>query len=240
MSRLLGAVFVTSLPATTMRPWSGRSKPATSRSAVVLPQPDGPRSDRNSPSPSEMSIPFSALTVPKSRWRFWSSRYPISAPSARSSEDTPRAAALASHEQEREHGEPREAEAHQRQRRRGVGLRLVDVLQEDRERVERREVRDRELAEHDRERQEGRADRRRPDVREDDLEQRRRPARSEALRRLRQRVDVDRPESGVEREERVGEREDHVGGGQEPPRLRVEPVRRSLVDLQQPDDHDDR
>ena len=31
---------------------SGRSNPATSRSAVVLPQPDGPSSERNSPSPS--------------------------------------------------------------------------------------------------------------------------------------------------------------------------------------------
>ena len=53
MSRLLGATFVTSLPSTTMRPWFGRSKPATRRSAVVLPQPDGPSSDRNSPSPSD-------------------------------------------------------------------------------------------------------------------------------------------------------------------------------------------
>ena len=74
MSRLLGGMPVMSLPSTTIRPSSGRSKPATRRSAVVLPQPEGPSSERNSPSPSEMSIPFSALTVPKSRWRFCSWR----------------------------------------------------------------------------------------------------------------------------------------------------------------------
>ena len=36
------ATPVMSLPSTRMRPWFGRSKPATRRSAVVLPQPDGP------------------------------------------------------------------------------------------------------------------------------------------------------------------------------------------------------
>ena len=49
MSRLLGGTFVRSLPSTTIAPPSGRSKPATRRSAVVLPQPDGPSSERNSP-----------------------------------------------------------------------------------------------------------------------------------------------------------------------------------------------
>ena len=49
--------------------------------------------------------------------------------------------------------------------------------------------------------------------------ERRPPARAEALRRLRQRVHVDRAEAGVEREEDVGEGEDHVGGDEEPVRL---------------------
>ncbi len=55
MSRLLGATRVMSLPSTTIEPELGRSKPATSRSAVVLPQPDGPSSERNSPC-SELDV----------------------------------------------------------------------------------------------------------------------------------------------------------------------------------------
>ena len=67
MSRLLGGLFVMSLPSTTICPESGWSKPATSRSAVVLPQPLGPSSETNSPVSSERSIPWSAVTGPKER-----------------------------------------------------------------------------------------------------------------------------------------------------------------------------
>ena len=35
---------------TAMTPWSGRSNPATQRSVVVLPQPDGPNRVKNVPS----------------------------------------------------------------------------------------------------------------------------------------------------------------------------------------------
>src|SRR5690349_14261234 len=38
-----------SLPATTILPAEGSSKPATMRSTVVLPQPEGPRNETNSP-----------------------------------------------------------------------------------------------------------------------------------------------------------------------------------------------
>ena len=42
-------------------PW-GRSRPATQRSVVVLPQPDGPRRVKNSPCLSEKLISSTALT----------------------------------------------------------------------------------------------------------------------------------------------------------------------------------
>ena len=40
---------MTSVPASSMRPASGSSKPAMRRSVVVLPEPDGPSSVKNSP-----------------------------------------------------------------------------------------------------------------------------------------------------------------------------------------------
>ena len=49
MLRWLGFSRVTSLPPMTMLPAVGSSKPATMRSTVVLPQPDGPRKETNSP-----------------------------------------------------------------------------------------------------------------------------------------------------------------------------------------------
>ena len=47
--RWLGFSLVTSLLPMTMLPAVGSSKPATMRSTVVLPQPDGPRKETNSP-----------------------------------------------------------------------------------------------------------------------------------------------------------------------------------------------
>src|SRR5690606_25331318 len=41
-----------------------RSKPATSRSVVVLPHPDGPRSEKNSPSSMRRSTLSTAATSP--------------------------------------------------------------------------------------------------------------------------------------------------------------------------------
>jgi hypothetical protein len=42
------------------------------RSAVVLPQPDGPSSATSSPGAISMDSPSSARVVPKARARFWS------------------------------------------------------------------------------------------------------------------------------------------------------------------------
>ncbi len=55
--RFHGGSRVTSLPPNFTWPAVGSMKPATMRRVVVLPQPDGPSSTRNSPSlmPSETS-----------------------------------------------------------------------------------------------------------------------------------------------------------------------------------------
>ncbi len=50
MSRPFGGTLVTSLPPMWMAPSSTSSRPASMRSAVDLPEPDGPTSTRNSPS----------------------------------------------------------------------------------------------------------------------------------------------------------------------------------------------
>ncbi len=47
--RLLAGTLLTSLPSSTMLPPVGSTKPAIICSVVVLPQPDGPSSDMNSP-----------------------------------------------------------------------------------------------------------------------------------------------------------------------------------------------
>src|SRR5689334_23179962 len=49
MSRACTGTCVMSSPPTRMRPASGSSKPAIMRNVVVLPQPDGPSSAKNSP-----------------------------------------------------------------------------------------------------------------------------------------------------------------------------------------------
>ena len=48
-SRLCGGVLVTSSPPTRTVPEVGSLNPAIIRSVVVLPQPDGPSSEKNSP-----------------------------------------------------------------------------------------------------------------------------------------------------------------------------------------------
>ena len=123
---------VMSLPSTSTRPASGRSKPATSRSAVVFPQPDGPSSERNSPC-SELDVDaVQRLHRAELRWRFWSSRYGISVTPAKDGRAAPR---LRPTKSRRSIGGPGDAEAEQRERGRREGLRLVRVLEEDREGV---------------------------------------------------------------------------------------------------------
>ena len=63
-SRSYGASDVTSRPPSSTEPESGRSKPAIMRSTVVLPEPDGPSSEKNSPSSITRSMSATATTGP--------------------------------------------------------------------------------------------------------------------------------------------------------------------------------
>src|ERR1051325_11579678 len=63
--RLFAGTVVTSLPWSTILPSSGRSNPATIRSVVVLPQPLGPSSEKNSPSAISRETSSTAPTPPK-------------------------------------------------------------------------------------------------------------------------------------------------------------------------------
>src|SRR5690349_5249961 len=54
-----------SLPSLSSRPSVGASKPANIRRSVVLPEPDGPRSVRNSPPAMSREMSLSALKTPK-------------------------------------------------------------------------------------------------------------------------------------------------------------------------------
>ncbi|MNR49325.1 hypothetical protein D3C85_1686820 [compost metagenome] len=65
MERFLscGGRYVTSRPPMEMLPSSGKSSPATMRSRVVFPQPEGPRSTMNSPSATSRDTLFVASSV---------------------------------------------------------------------------------------------------------------------------------------------------------------------------------
>src|SRR4029079_19288043 len=67
--RWFGDVLVMSLPSTVIVPEVGFSKPAIIRSVVVLPQPEGPRNDTNSPRATSRLKSATAATPPgKSFW----------------------------------------------------------------------------------------------------------------------------------------------------------------------------
>src|SRR5215470_17271653 len=55
-----------SFPSSRIFPSVGRSKPAIRRNVVVLPHPEGPSSEKNSPASIETSIPSTAATSPNS------------------------------------------------------------------------------------------------------------------------------------------------------------------------------
>src|SRR3546814_5992323 len=68
-------------PSISIVPSVGGMKPATMRSVVVLPQPDGPRSETNSPSASSRSRWSTAVKAPKVLTTCLSTRRGISIPS---------------------------------------------------------------------------------------------------------------------------------------------------------------
>src|SRR5712691_3457433 len=64
VSRWCGGTEVTSRPPSSIRPPSGRSNPAISRSKVVFPDPDGPSKVKNSPDLTTSSTSARATTSP--------------------------------------------------------------------------------------------------------------------------------------------------------------------------------
>ena len=64
MPRLEGARSLTRWPSNSMSPEVMSSSPATSRSSVDLPQPDGPTKTMNSPSSISRSTPLITSTAP--------------------------------------------------------------------------------------------------------------------------------------------------------------------------------
>ena len=62
--RAVGGSPPTERPSISMSPVVNSSRPANKRSRVLLPQPDGPTSTRNSPEPMERSIPFKMARSP--------------------------------------------------------------------------------------------------------------------------------------------------------------------------------
>ena len=63
--RRFAETVVTSCRCRTMRPSSGTSKPAIIRSVVVLPQPLGPSSEKNSPSRDRERDPAHGAGLPE-------------------------------------------------------------------------------------------------------------------------------------------------------------------------------
>ena len=64
-SRRCGGVEVTSSPPTMTVPEVGSVKPAIIRSVVVLPQPDGPSNEKNSPLATSRSSESTTVSSPK-------------------------------------------------------------------------------------------------------------------------------------------------------------------------------
>src|SRR5688572_22613169 len=209
--RWFGAWWVTSFPSMATVPAVGRSKPAIMRNVVVLPQPDGPRNETNSPRSAARSKCWTAATSPNRFWMPLSSRKAMGlVVSLASAGDRDSAARTAPEQRDEAHGDPRQPEADQGDRGLLVRGDISQLREVDREDLAGKESRDRELADHDGEGQEGSAQQRDPQVRQDDLDQDPQPAGAEALGGLGQALDVHRPQARVDRPVHVRERQHDV------------------------------
>src|SRR5512137_2457159 len=65
MSRSIGSMSLTTRSPIEISPEVIRSRPATIRSSVDLPQPDGPTMTTNSPSSTSMETPWITMSSPK-------------------------------------------------------------------------------------------------------------------------------------------------------------------------------
>ncbi len=84
-SRLFGGTSVTLPPCRNTAPRVGSSKPAIIRMVVVLPHPDGPSMEKNSPSAMARSTPLTAATT--SPWAWYSLTTPTSSMAGASTSD---------------------------------------------------------------------------------------------------------------------------------------------------------
>src|SRR6186997_303441 len=97
-----------------MRPAVGSTRPATIRSVVVLPQPDGPRRVRSSPSAMSRDTSSTAVVVP---YRFvMASRWTVAISRPPSQDVRALEVARAEDPEERQHCDERDALHHYRER----------------------------------------------------------------------------------------------------------------------------
>src|SRR4051794_40604689 len=217
MSRLLAGVREMSLPSTRTWPEVGWSKPASRRSAVVLPQPEGPSRASSSPGSIVRSRPSSADIEPKTRRTL---RYSTVVPLLTSSDGAPAMrtavwSAVMSVSTDGalvapgvgaavEEAEQQQHELHEQQaedRHGGLGLTglggELDQPHGERLGVE-QDRRDRVLAHHEGEAEEARVDDRGAEARGDHPQQHRRPAGAEVAGGLDQGPGVDGGDARVD------------------------------------------
>ncbi len=77
MSRSFDSTSLTTLPSIAMVPSLISSRPASMRSRVDLPQPEGPTRTMNSPSSISKSMPWMTFVAPKAFWMFWNATVAI-------------------------------------------------------------------------------------------------------------------------------------------------------------------
>src|SRR5215472_16221018 len=140
MRRFAVGTWVTSWPSMWIAPEVGISNPATMRSEVVLPQPDGPRKEMNSPCSTEREKSSTATWVAKRLWTWENSRNGMALFPVR---------AAAGDDVERDHRTPGEQEGEHGQGRGFVGAVGAEELHVWAEGLAVQEARDGELADDD-------------------------------------------------------------------------------------------
>ena len=246
MSRRWAGTPVTSLPPTSTWPRSTVSRPPSTRSAVVLPQPDGPSSDTSSPGSTCRSSPSSAGTPPYARWRStrWTPAPDVMVILRRGSlRDGQRLdlaggpATAGDHRQGEQEGEG-EQQRGERHGDRQRGVALADEVHRDLQVREVQQRGQRELAEHERHGQQRGREHSAADAGQRDAQQHGAPAGAEAAGGLRQRREVHGREPRLERAEGVRQDEHDVDEGQRQ-RGVAEEVRHPRVQRGDADDEHD-
>src|SRR6476469_7995323 len=171
-----------SSPLTRIVPAVGFSKPAIIRSVVVLPQPEGPRNETNSPFSTARLKSITTGVTPNTFWTPVSSRNAMRLLAALAGAGDGDLVARATPEHGDEaHRQPGQPEADERDRGLLVGLVAAEQREVRRECRPGQVVGHRELADDDREGEERAAQQRDPQVREDHPGDHREPTRPEAL-----------------------------------------------------------